>query len=65
LRSSRTAVRLPGLAADVAVDDVSDEDAGLAARVDAAYRATYGPAAGSMVTPEAVATTLRLVPLPG
>jgi hypothetical protein len=53
---------VPGLEADVAVHDVGDA-AGVTADVDAAYRAKYGPGgSGSMVTPEAAATTLRLDP---
>ena len=58
--SGRALVRVPGLEADVAVEDVGDVEAGLSAGVDAAYRAKYGAGAGSMVTPEASASTLRL-----
>ncbi|GAA3558450.1 DUF2255 family protein [Microlunatus spumicola] len=61
-------VRVPGLEADVDVVDVGGAGGGpatgdLPERVDAAYRAKYGrQGAASMVTPEAVATTLRLDP---
>lgn len=62
-RFRRARVRVPGLAADVAVEDVADGPADLRAGVDAAYRAKYGTqGAASMVTPAAAATTLRLVP---
>ncbi|MBB3675958.1 DUF2255 family protein [Modestobacter versicolor] len=62
--SRRARVRVPGLEAEVTVEDVGDSDAGLRADVDAAYRAGYGAGAASMVTAEAAATTLRLVPHP-
>ncbi|SEP60631.1 DUF2255 family protein [Microlunatus flavus] len=62
LRSRHARVRVPGLEADVTVDDLGDADPVLSAAVDTAYRAKYRAGAGSMVTPEAVSTTLRLVP---
>jgi hypothetical protein len=61
--SGRARVRVPGLEADVTVQDVGEESAGA---VDAAYRAKYGRygdgAIGPMVAPDAVASTLRLSP---
>lgn len=60
VRSGRARIRVPGLEADVAVVDLGDSSAELTVRVDAAYRATYGAGASSMVTPEAATTTLRL-----
>ena len=65
LDSGRARVRLPGLDTDVRVDDVGEDAPALGDEVDAAYRAKYGAGAASMVTPEAVTTTLRLVPLAG
>lgn len=65
VRSARARVRVPGLAADVVVEDVGGTDGQRSALVDDAYRAKYGLGAESMVTPEAVATTLRLVSLVG
>jgi hypothetical protein len=63
LRSRRARIRVPGLEADVAVEDVGDASARVTADVDDAYRAKYGRGgAGSMVTPAAVLTTLRLDP---
>ncbi|MCW2752374.1 MAG: hypothetical protein JWR83_3484 [Aeromicrobium sp.] len=61
LRIRRAAVRVPGLAADVIIEDVGESSSELTARVDAAYTAKYGDGgAASMVTPAAAATTLRL-----
>ncbi|MGA5304763.1 DUF2255 family protein [Nucisporomicrobium flavum] len=62
LRSRRARVRVPGFEADVTVEDLGDSSADVTARVDAAYRTKYGSGAGSMVTAEAAATTLRLGP---
>jgi hypothetical protein len=61
LRVRRARVRVPGLETEVSVEDVGNAPAGIAADVDAAYRAKYGAGAGSMVTTEAVVSTLRLV----
>ena len=59
LRSRRARVTVPGLTAEVVVEDVGAAAPG----VDAAYRGKYGhDGAGSMVTDAAAATTLRLVP---
>ena len=60
LRERRARVRVPGLEAEVTIEDLGDSSAEVTAEVDAAYRATYGAGAGSMVTPEAARTTLRL-----
>ena len=66
VRSGRARIRVPGLTAEVRVDDVGDGDPELSAQVDAGFRAKYGPqGAGSMITEAAVAATLRLVPLGG
>lgn len=63
LRSRRARIRVPGLEADVTVEDVGDASPQLTAAVDDAYRAKYGHGgAGSMVEAAAVATTLRLDP---
>ena len=59
-RSRRGRIRAGDVERDVAFEDVRDNtDA-----VDAAYRAKYGRSSyvDAMVTPDAVATTLRLVP---
>ena len=61
LRSRRARVRVPGLAADVTIEDIADTSAEVTADVDDAYRAKYGAGgAASMVTGPAAATTLRL-----
>lgn len=60
LRSRQARIRVPGLETDVTVEDVG---AASATEVSEAYRAKYGPGgASSMVTTEAVASTLRLDP---
>ena len=65
--SQRARIHVPGLTADVAIEDVSGGQAGLRAEVDAAYRAKYGrydeKTVAQMVTDDAAATTLRLIPL--
>ena len=62
-------VRVPGLEADVAVEDLGDGEPGLRAAVDAAYAAKYGPHGGGsvaqMTSDAAAATTLRLSPSAG
>ena len=59
----RARVRVAGLEADVVIDDVGGASDGLTSSIDAAYRPKYGDGgAGSMVTPAAAATTLRLDP---
>ena len=65
--SRRARIHVPGLAAAaVVIEDVGGGQAGLRAEVDAAYRAKYGRygerTVAQMVTDEAAATTLRLVP---
>ena len=63
LLSRRARIRVPGLAADVTVEDLGQGDVDLQAGVDAAYRTKYGRhGSESMVTAAAAATTLRLVP---
>jgi hypothetical protein len=58
----RARIRVPGLEADVIVEDVGDRDAGLRSRVDAAYGAKYGSGTSvdQMITDDAVASTLRI-----
>ena len=66
LRSRTARIRVPGLEADVTVEDVGEGPAGLRERIDAAYDDKYGPAgSASMVGPAAAATTLRLNPATG
>jgi hypothetical protein len=61
LRSRRARIRLPGLEADVTIEDIGDSSSQVTADVDAAYRTKYGRGgADSMVTATAAATTLRL-----
>ena len=64
LKSRRARIRVPGLEAAVAVDDVGEGSAQLRADVDAAYRAKYGSYGGSSVdatvAEAAAAATLQL-----
>jgi hypothetical protein len=61
LRTRRARIRVPGLEADVTIEDVGEESAGLGESIDTAYRTKYGSAgSASMETPSAAATTLRL-----
>jgi len=65
--SARARIQVPGLEVDVAVEDIGhDNSTELRARVDSAYNAKYGrygsAAVDRMVTDDAAATTLRLVP---
>jgi hypothetical protein len=62
LASHRACIRVPGLEADVAIEDVGEGSLELRADIDAAYRAKYGRHGGTerMVTDEAAAATLRL-----
>ena len=63
LRSRRARIRVPGLEADVTIEDIGDASTRVTADVDAAYRAKYGPdGAVSMVTARAAAATLRFDP---
>jgi hypothetical protein len=69
VESRRARISVPGLEADVAIEDVGNDEAKLRASVDAAYRGKYGRYAETtverMVTDDAAATTLRLVPEQG
>jgi hypothetical protein len=69
LDSRRARIRVPGLEVDIAIEDVGDEEAELRASVDAAYRAKYGrygeTSVDRMVTDDAAASTLRLIPQHG
>jgi hypothetical protein len=64
LALQRARIRVPGLEADVDVEDVGEGIPELRAGIDAAYRAKYGRHGGTerMVTDEAAAATLRLSP---
>jgi hypothetical protein len=64
LTSRRARIRVPGLEADVAVEDVGESTPDLRAEIDAAYSAKYGRHGGTerMVTDEAAAATLRISP---
>ena len=66
VESRRARIRVPGLEADIAIEDIGAAEAELRASVDAAYRAKYGrygvTTVDHMVTDDAAATTLRLVP---
>jgi hypothetical protein len=66
LASNRARIRVPGLEADVAVEDVGEGTPEVRAGIDAAYQAKYGRSGGTqrMVTAEAAAATLRLSPDP-
>ena len=64
--SRRARIRVPGLEAGVAIEDIGDDKTELRAEVDLAYRAKYGrygeTSVAQMVTDAAAATTLRLSP---
>jgi hypothetical protein len=61
LRSRRARIRVPGLEADVTIEDIGDASTQVTTDVDAGYRTKYGRGdAGSMVTATAAATTLQL-----
>ena len=64
LSARRARIRVPGLEADVAVEDIGAGPPDLHADIDAAYRAKYGRDGGTerMVNAEAAAATLRLSP---
>jgi len=63
VRTGRARVRVPGLEAEVAIEDLGAASAQATADVDAAYRTKYtGGGTDAMVTAEAAATTLRLDP---
>jgi hypothetical protein len=62
LSTRRASVRVPGVEADVRIEDVGVGPSGLRADVDAAYRDKYGGGStGDLVGDEAAATTLRLL----
>ena len=69
VESRRARISVPGLEVDIAIEDVGKDEAELRASVDAAYRAKYGrygeTTVKHMVTDDAAATTLRLVPEQG
>ena len=66
LDTHRARVRVPGLEADVVVEDVGAGPGELRSQVDAAYRAKYGryghDSIDQMVADPAAAATLRLTP---
>jgi hypothetical protein len=66
LGSRQARIRVPGLEADVTVEDIGEGTAQLRAGIDAAYRDKYGRYGSSsvdpMVAPAAAAATLRLSP---
>ena len=66
LLSRRARIRVPGLQADVAVQDVGEGPAQLRADVDAAYRTKYGRYGSSsvdaMLAAAAAAATLQISP---
>ena len=64
LRSRQARIRVPGLEAEVTIEDLGDASSTITAEVDAAYRTKYGPGgAESMVTSDAAASTLELIPV--
>jgi hypothetical protein len=64
LESRRARICVPGLEVDVAVEDLGEGAARLGADIDARYRTKYARHGGvrDMVTANAAATTLRLIP---
>ena len=66
LDSHRARVRVPGLEADVAVEDVGAGPGDLRTTVDEAYRTKYAryghTTIGQMISDSAAAATLRLIP---
>jgi hypothetical protein len=62
LRTKKARVRVPGMEADVGVEDVGAGPATLRAAIDDAYREKYGGGStGDMVKDESADTTLRLL----
>ena len=59
VQSGRARVRVPGLDAEVDVEDVGSGSTQLRSAIDDAYRTKYG-SVGSMATDSAASTTLRL-----
>jgi hypothetical protein len=66
-RTGEARIRVPGLEVDVVVTDLGDEDVGLRAAVDDAYRAKYGTpgdeTVAGMTSDASAATTLLLTPV--
>jgi len=63
LDTRRARIRVPGLEADVTIEDTGEGGDQLRGQIDAAYRGKYGaPGAEQMVTAEAAAATLRVRP---
>ena len=63
LQTQQARIYVPGLEADVTIEDVGDASPHVTAAVDDAYRAKYGnESAASMITSAATKTTLRLDP---
>ena len=63
LRSHRARIRVPGLEADITIEDIGDASDQVTADINDAYRTKYGQSgADSMVTATATTTTLRLHP---
>ena len=60
LRSHRARIRVPGLEADVIIEDIGEGKVELRESIDAAYEVKYGAGSASMVSPSAAITTLRL-----
>jgi hypothetical protein len=64
--SRRARIRVPSLEADITIEDLGDDQAELRASIDAAYRAKYGrygeTTVDRMVSDDAAASTLRLIP---
>ena len=64
VNSRRARIRIAGLEADAAVEDIGNDKSDLRAGIDAAYRAKYGrygeTTVDRMVSDDAAATTLRL-----
>lgn len=63
VRSHRAGISVPGVEAEVRVEDLADSSPEVTADMDSAYRTKYADGADSMVTPAAQTTTLRLDPL--
>ena len=68
VRSGTGRIRVPGLEADVAIDQVGGGPDGLRADIDAAFRAKYerhgGGSIDQMLTDDAAEATLRFTPVP-
>lgn len=66
LDSRRAQIRVQELEADVAVEDIGEREVDLRADIDAAYRSKYGhygaTSVGRMLTDDAAAATLQLIP---